>query len=100
MPRPVASGWISRGEEMAKQSSGWGRELDEPIELPDGRKRDAASYITALPKKEADASEWQAAIETLMLMVELGGPTTFARIDVDKTVSGTSVDCRGTGSEA
>jgi hypothetical protein len=67
---------------MAKQSSGWGRELDEPIELPDGRKRDAASYITALPKKEADAPEWQAAIEALMLVVELGGPTMMARIGV------------------
>jgi len=54
--------------------------------LPDGRKlvtlRDAASYITALPKKEADAAEWQAAIEALMLVVELGGSTMFARIGV------------------
>jgi hypothetical protein len=54
--------------------------------LPDGRKlvtlRDAASYITALPKKEADAADWQAAIEALMLVVELGGPTMFARIGV------------------
>jgi hypothetical protein len=29
--------------------------------------RDAASYITALRKKEADAPEWQAAIEALIL---------------------------------
>jgi len=29
--------------------------------------RDAARYITALPKKEEDAPEWQAAIEALML---------------------------------
>jgi hypothetical protein len=54
--------------------------------LPDGRKlvtlRDAASYITALPEKEADAAEWQAAIEALMLVVELGGSTMFARIGV------------------
>ena len=43
---------------MSEPSSGWGRQFDEPIELPDGRKlvvlRDAASYVTALPKKEAD----------------------------------------------
>jgi hypothetical protein len=71
---------------MSEPSSGWGREFDEPIELPDGRKlivlRDAASYITALPKKEADAPEWQAAIEALMLVVQLGGPTMFARIGI------------------
>jgi hypothetical protein len=71
---------------MSEPSSGWGREFDEPIALPDGRKlitlRDAASYITALPKKEAEAPEWQAAIEALMLVVELRGPTMFARIGV------------------
>jgi hypothetical protein len=67
-------------------ASGWGREFDEPIALPDSRMsftlRNAASYITALPKKEADTPEWQAAIEALMLVVELGGPTMFARIGV------------------
>jgi hypothetical protein len=42
--------------------------------------RDAASYIPALPKKEADAPEWQAAIEALMRVAQLGGPTMFARI--------------------
>ena len=71
---------------MSEPSSGWGREFDEPIALPDSRKlvtlRDAASYITGLPKREADAPEWQAAIEALMLVVELGGPTMVARIGV------------------
>ena len=69
---------------MAKRSTGWHREFDERIALPDGRRsvvlRDAASYITALPKQEVDAPEWQAAIEALMLVVELGGPTMMARI--------------------
>jgi hypothetical protein len=41
--------------------------VDDPIALPDGRTlitlRDAASCITARPKKEADAPAWQAAIE-------------------------------------
>jgi hypothetical protein len=41
---------------------------------------DAASYITALPKEESAAPAWQAAIEALMLVVELGGPTEFPRI--------------------
>ena len=53
--------------------------------LPDGRRlitrRDAASYIPDLPNKQADFPEWQAAIETLML-VELSGPTMFGRIGV------------------
>ena len=69
----------------------WGRQFDEPIELPDGRKlvvlRDAASYVTALPKKEADAPEWQAAIEALILVVELGGPPMFARIGVMRALN-------------
>ena len=41
-----------------------------------------ASYITALPKKEADPPEWQAGIGALMLVVELGGLPMFARIGV------------------
>ncbi len=44
--------------------------------------RDAASFITKLPKREHDAPEWQAAIEALMLVADLGGPTMFARIGV------------------
>jgi hypothetical protein len=76
---------------MSEPSSGWGREFDEPIALPDGRKlvllRDAASYITALPEKEADTPEWQAAIEALMLVVEFGGPTMFARIGVMRALN-------------
>ena len=57
-----------------------GREFDEPIALPDGTKLVccATRHITALPKKESAAPAWQAAIEALMLVVELGGPTVFA----------------------
>jgi hypothetical protein len=76
---------------MSEPSSGWGRQFDEPITLPDGQKlivlRDAASYITALPANEAAAAEWQAAIEALMLVVELGGPTMFARIGVMRALN-------------
>jgi hypothetical protein len=64
----------------------WSREFDESIPLPDGRTlgslRDAATYITALSKKEAALPEWQAAIETLILVVRMNGPTMFARIGV------------------
>jgi hypothetical protein len=38
---------------MPEQRSGWSREFDEPIAVPDGGTlvtlRDAADYITALP---------------------------------------------------
>jgi hypothetical protein len=43
----------------------WSAEFTDPIELPKGKKlitlRDAALYITKLPKAEHDAVEWQAA---------------------------------------
>ena len=64
----------------------WDQEFFEPIPLPNGKKlttlRDAGTYITNLPKAEHDAEEWQAAMEELLLVVELGGPTMFARIGV------------------
>jgi hypothetical protein len=76
---------------MSELSSGWSREFDEPIALPDGGKlvvlRDAANYITALQAKEAALPEWQAAIEALILVVELGGPTMMARIGVMRALN-------------
>jgi hypothetical protein len=42
--------------------------------------RDAADYIMKLPKAEQDLDEWQAAVEALLLVVELSGPTIMARI--------------------
>jgi hypothetical protein len=44
--------------------------------------RDAAEYITELPKAEHDADEWQAAMEALLLVAEHDGPAMFARIGV------------------
>ena len=59
--------------------------------LPDARTlvtlRDAATYVTGLPKKEAELPEWQAAIEALMLVVEHSGPTMFARIGVMRALN-------------
>jgi hypothetical protein len=56
----------------------WKRRFDDAIVLPDSRKLvtllDAATYATKLPKKEGDTAEWQAAIEALLLVAELGGP--------------------------
>jgi hypothetical protein len=44
----------------------WDRRFADPIELP-GKNlitlRDAAEYITELPKAEHDANEWQAAMQ-------------------------------------
>ena len=61
----------------------WSERVD-PIILPDGRKlktlRDAATYITGLPKAEHDAAEWQIAMEVLLLVVERDGPEMMARI--------------------
>jgi hypothetical protein len=48
--------------------------------------RDAADYVTKLPKKESDSPEWQAAIEVLLL-VSRGGPTTMARIGVMRALN-------------
>ena len=64
----------------------WDQQFFDPITLP-GRKplvtlRDAAQYISKLPKAEHDAEEWQAAMQALMLVVEQNGPTMFARIGV------------------
>ena len=44
--------------------------------------RDAAEYITELPKAEHDADEWQAAMQVLLLVAGHNGPEMFARIDV------------------
>jgi hypothetical protein len=62
----------------------WARRFDNPILLPGGRElltlRDAGDYITSLPKAAQDLEEWQAAVEALLLVVELNGPTMTARI--------------------
>jgi hypothetical protein len=63
---------------------GWQTKFDEPIPLPNRKPlvtlRDAALYITKLPKAEHDAEEWQAAMQALLLVAETDGPTMFARI--------------------
>jgi hypothetical protein len=49
----------------------WDRRFADPIELP-GKNlitlRDAAEYITELPKTEHDADQWQAAMQALLLV--------------------------------
>jgi hypothetical protein len=70
---------------------GWDAEFSEPILLPRGKKlttlRDAAIFITKLPKAEHDAEPWQAAMEALLLVAEHDGPTMFARIGVMRALN-------------
>ena len=49
--------------------------------------RDAADYIMKLPKAEQDLEEWQAAVEALLLVVELNGPTMMARIGIMRALN-------------
>jgi hypothetical protein len=64
----------------------WDQTFFDPIVLPSGKKlvtlRDAAEYITELPKAEHNADERQAAMQALLLVAEHDGPTMFARIGV------------------
>jgi hypothetical protein len=71
--------------------SGWSREFEEPIIIPPRGKRgksrelvtlkDAGEFIAKLPKAEHTATEWQTAMEALLLAVR-GGPTMLARIGI------------------
>jgi hypothetical protein len=69
----------------------WSRRFEDPIPLPGGRQlatlKDAGNYITKLPKAEHATPEWQAAMESLVLVAELGGPTMFARIGVMRALN-------------
>jgi hypothetical protein len=55
---------------------------DLPVTL-----QDAGEYITKLPKAEHKAAEWQAAMEALILVATLGGPTMLARIGVMRALN-------------
>lgn len=65
----------------------WFKRFVDPIVLPDGRElltlRDAAEYITALPKAEHDAADWQIAMEVLLLVAERDGPMGLHRPHID-----------------
>jgi hypothetical protein len=74
-----------------KADRGWSRKFEEPIPLPKAKPlimlRDAANYITKLPKAEHEAEEWQAAMPALLLVAEQNGPTIFARIGVMRALN-------------
>src|SRR6195256_6401148 len=74
-----------------KSPKGWKRPFDDPIPLPRSRQlitlEDAGAYITKLPEAIHMAAEWQAAMESLILVATLGGPTMFARIGVMRALN-------------
>jgi hypothetical protein len=69
----------------------WSRAFDNPVPLPRGRQlvtlKDAANYVQKLPKAEQDLEAWQAAVEALLLVVELNGPTMMARIGIMRALN-------------
>lgn len=75
--------------------AGWLRNFEEPIIIPPRGKRgkprelvtlkDAGEYIAKLPKVEHTATEWQTAMEALLLAVR-GAPTMLARIGIMKAL--------------
>ena len=49
--------------------------------------RHAADHIMKLPKAEQELDEWQAAVEAMLLVVELNGSTMVARIGVMRALN-------------
>ena len=71
--------------------NGWSRTFADPMPLPGGGKlrtlRDAANYITKLPKREHDSRAWRTAIKALMMVAEHGGDPMLARIAILRALS-------------
>jgi hypothetical protein len=69
----------------------WEQICDDPIELPDGRLLrtlpNAVEFIEELPKATHDRSEWQAAIEALLLVVDHDGDTLLAHIAIKRALN-------------
>jgi hypothetical protein len=85
----LLSGALLADSNMEK--NGWSRPFDDQIPLPRGRQlvtlKDAATYVMKQPKAEQNLPEWQAAVEALIVVAELGGPTMFARIGVMRALN-------------
>jgi len=66
------------------QPMSWSLTFDEPITLAKGKAlrtlRDAADYVMALPKKEADLPHWRLAVECLLSAADEAGPVMMAQI--------------------
>ena len=70
---------------------GWQRRFEDPNPLHGGRQivtlKDAADYITRLPKAEHESPHWQAAIEALIMAAEDRGPPLHARVGVMRALN-------------
>jgi hypothetical protein len=68
----------------------WSRKFHDPIPVQNRKTlvtmRDAATYITSLPKAEQQAAPWQLATEMLLLVAEHGGDTMMPRIAMLKAL--------------
>jgi hypothetical protein len=78
----VSPSWLHHGGLVARRR--------RFLPLPRGHQlvtlEDAAKYIQKLPAAEQQIAEWQAAVDALLLIVELDGPTMMARGHCDPTM--------------
>ena len=62
----------------------WDAKFDAPIPVASRRPlvtlRDAATYITELPKADQNETRWQNAVHVLIQAADHGGPIEFARL--------------------
>jgi hypothetical protein len=70
----------------------WDRPFDQPVPLPGVAPartlRDAASYVSKLPRVERDRQEWRLAIHMLIEAAEDRGPILFARMGMLRATEG------------
>ena len=101
--RAIKNGWLVRHESgtfvksrrLARTCSPDGERVETPFRRTDSTARgrqlvtlkDAPKYIQKLPAAEQQIAEWQAAVEALLLVVELNGPTMTARISVTRALN-------------
>jgi hypothetical protein len=68
----------------------WSRKFAQPVPVQNRKPlvtlRDAATFITSLPKAEQDAAPWQLAVKMLLLVAEHGGDPMLPRIAMLKAL--------------
>jgi hypothetical protein len=91
MPIPVRAkrGPASNGKPL--HLIPWSARFEDPIALTNGRAletlRDCCAVHHQATQGGTRCPEWQAAMEALLLVAELGGPTMFARIGVMRALN-------------
>jgi hypothetical protein len=81
---------LQRTRHKTAPAADWARRFEPAIPIQNRKSlftlRDAATYVTELPKAEQNAPRWRTAIELLMFAAEKGAPTMMARIAVMKAL--------------